>query len=285
MTAEQAIALLSRTSGQSYRLVGRLSGGETGAHEVLGPAGDRLVVKWDTAEPSQTARLEAVVLSERLRAEAGWPVPRQETIARRGRLFVVQNFMPGSPIEVLSRHLLDEILELHRRRIGLARDGDRSHWPEALIATLTTGGDGYCRHDSLRSHDDRTARLVTRIEKFGRQLEPDDLDGSDVVHWDLHPGNMLEDAGNLSAVVDTDFVVVGDAAFDLVTLALTSLTLPSDRGVRSRLFAAAFEGLGEPQTRAYLSHLFIRFLDWSIRKGRVDEIDFWLRQANQMLRL
>lgn len=285
MSAAEAVALLSRTTGQSYRLVGRLSGGETGAHEVRSPTGDRLVVKWDTAEPSQMLRREAVVLSERLRTESGWPVPRQHRIIGNGCLFVLQDFMPGAPIEVLSQLVVDELLELHRRRLGLARQQDPSHWPQALIETLTTGGEGYCRHDSLRSHNDRTARLVMSIEEFGRQLQPDALAGNDVVHWDLHLGNMLGQAGSLSAVVDTDFAVVGDAAFDLVALALSSLTLPCARGVRTRLFGAAFDGLGEAQTCAYLSHLFVRLPDWSIRRGRSDAIDFWLRQADQMLDL
>lgn len=284
MTATEAVALLSQTTGQPYRLVGRLRGGETGAHEILGPTGDRLVVKWDTARTSQELRIEAVMLSERLRAEAAWPVPRQRTVRANGCLFVVQTFMPGAPIEILTHHLVDELIELHHHRLGLAEPQDPSHWPQALIATLTTGGEGYCRHDSLRSHDERTARLMESIEEFGHQLNPNDLTGTDIVHWDLHPGNMLEEGGNLSAVVDTDFAVIGDARFDLVVLALTSLTLPCDQGVRSRLFAAALDGLGEPQRRAYLGHLFLRFLDWSIRKGRAEAVDFWLGQAGQMLR-
>ena len=205
-------------------------------------------MKWDTAEPSQMLRREAVVLSERLRTESRWPVPRQHGIFGNGCLFVLQEFMSGAPIEVLRLHVVDELLELHRQRLGLARQHDPSHWPRALIETLTTGGEGYCCHDSLRSHNDRTARFVMNVEEFGRQLQPHALAGNDIVHWDLHFGNMLEQAGSLSAGVDTDFAVVGDAAFDLVALALSSLTLPCDPGVRTRLFGAAFDGLGEAQT-------------------------------------
>jgi aminoglycoside phosphotransferase (APT) family kinase protein len=127
--------------------------------------------------------------------------------------------------------------------------------------------------------------LVTRIEAFGRAVAPDDLVAGDVMHWDLHPGNLLHEQGTLSAVVDTDFAQVGDAAFDLVTLALASLALPCERGVRSRLFAAAFDGLSDVRRRAYLGHLFIRFVDWPIRRGRVDEVEFWLGHAAQMLDL
>ena len=283
MNPEQAVALLTRTTGDAYRLIGRLTGGETGAHEVAGPAGERLVVKWDTDPSSKRARRGGVVLSERLRLEARWPVPRQRTVVGDDCLFVLQDLMPGAPVEVIGHGIVDRILELHGNRLQLARPGDRSGWPGILITTLTVGGQGYCLHESLRGHDERTARLVARIEDVGHALGPDDLVGHDVVHWDLHPGNLLQEHGALSAVVDTDYATIGDAAFDLVLLALGSLTVRCERGVRGRLFAAAFDDLGELQRRAYLSHYFLRLLDWSIRRGGEDEIEFWLGQADHML--
>jgi hypothetical protein len=283
MNVEQAVALLARTTGDDYRLIGRLTGGETGAHEVAGPAGERLVMKWDTVPSSQAARREAVVLSERLRTDAEWPVPRQRTVVGHDCLFVLQDFMPGAPVATIGHGMVDRLLELHRNRLGLARPGDRSRWPGVLITTLTVGGNGYCLHQSLRDHDERTARLLARIEDVGHRIDPRDLPGHDIVHWDLHPGNLLQDHGALSAVVDTDHAAIGDAAFDLVLLALGSLSGQCEKGVRSRLFAAAFDDLGEFQRRAYLSHFFLRLLDWSIRRGREDEIEFWLDQSQQML--
>jgi hypothetical protein len=284
MSAAQAVDLLATTTGDAYALVGRLSGGETGAHEVTDPMGRRVVVKWDTGATSE-ARRQRVVLSERLRVDGGWPVPRQHTIVAGDCLFVLQELMPGAPIETLGHPVVDRLFELHARRIGLARSSDPSRWPDRLIETLTVGGGDYCRHESLRGYDERTATLVGGIEAFGRAVAPDDLVAGDVVHWDLHPGNLLHEQGTLSAVVDTDFAQVGDAAFDLVTLALASLALPCDRGVRRRLFAAAFDGLPDVRRRAYLGHLFIRFLDWPIRGGRDDEVEFWLGHAGQMLDL
>jgi hypothetical protein len=38
--AEEAVAELARTTAQPYELVGRLAGGETGAHEVTGRRGN-----------------------------------------------------------------------------------------------------------------------------------------------------------------------------------------------------------------------------------------------------
>jgi Ser/Thr protein kinase RdoA (MazF antagonist) len=279
------VANLSRTLGQPYRLIGRLAGGESGAYEVAGPAGERLVAKWEADAATQVLRREAAQLSERLRQDAGWPVPRERVHFGNGLLFVLQDFMPGEPVDRLTDRLLERLLRLHRRRLGLATPQDTSHWPEPLITTLITGGNGYCHHESLWHHSARTAKVVANIEDFGRRLNPADLPGRDVVHWDFHLGNMLQENGNLSAIVDTDFAVVGDARFDLVALALSSLTTACDERAHDSLFSAAFDELSPLQTRAYLSHLLLRHLDWAIRRHRVKGVEFWLQQAESLLPL
>lgn len=285
ISAEEAVSLLAHASNDHYELIGRLSGGETGAHEVIGPTGQQLIMKWESKPRSQILRSEAVVFSARLRVEAGWPVPIQTVVDTQGVRLVLQEFMSGRPITELRHQIVDDLLDLHARRLGLARPDDPVHWPSALIKTLTTGGDSYCLHSSLRDYDDRTRSLIARIEAFGNVIAEPDLDGHDIVHWDLHPGNLLTDEGSLSAIVDTDFAVVGDAGFDLVMLALTSLTVSCESGVRSRLFAAAFDELDELRAQIYLAHLFIRLLDWPIRRDRPDEIAFWLNRSDEMLRI
>jgi aminoglycoside phosphotransferase (APT) family kinase protein len=154
-----------------------------------------------------------------------------------------------------------------------------------LVETLTVGGEGYCLHSSLRDFDGRTRSLVERIEAFGSTIDGAELIGSDIVHWDLHRGNLLVDQGSLAAVVDTDFAVVGDARFDLVALALSSLETPCDPGVRTRLFSSAFDGLDEVRAQAYLAHLFIRIIDWPVRRREPDEVAFWLARADELLQI
>ncbi|MHB1447150.1 MAG: hypothetical protein ACYCZV_16065 [Acidimicrobiales bacterium] len=124
---------------------------------------------------------------------------------------------------------------------------------------------------------------MARIEEFGRNIYPGDLVGHDIVHWDLHPGNILADDGKHAANSDTDFAVVGDARFDLVALALGSLTMPCEDGVQSRLFEAAFDGLSNLERMAYLGHLFVRVIDWPIRRGSPEEVEFWLAHSDRML--
>jgi Phosphotransferase enzyme family len=279
---EQAVSLLNETSGDSYELVGRLSGGETGAHEVRRASdGERMVLKWETDPESQTLRREGVELTERLGIEAGWPVPRQRSVETPECLLVLQSFVAGTPIEILTSGLVDELLQLHGRRLGLGLGEERAAGRSAqhLRRTLVEGGRNYCLHDSLRGYDARTAGLVAEIEAFGARVDPDDLRGRDIVHWDWHLGNLLAHNGLLSAVIDTDFCAVGDAAFDLVTLALSSTTVTCASDVRRELFHRALDPLPPVRRTAYLGHLFIRVLDWPIRRGNDDEVEHWLAQV------
>jgi hypothetical protein len=77
--------------------------------------------------------------------------------------------------------------------------------------------------------------------------------------------------------------MVGDAAFDLVMLALTCRALPCEADTQARLWAAAFDDLEEIRHQAYLAHLFLRILDWPIRRGAVGEVEFWLEQSAELL--
>jgi thiamine kinase-like enzyme len=285
INAEMAAKLLADETGEPYRPIGRMSGGESGANKFIGPGGRPVVIKWDSIPASRKLRGEAAVLSERLRISASWPVPIESVVDTQEARFVIQEFLPGTPPEQLDHQLLERLLELHFGRLGLARPEDPIHWPTALIRTLVLGGEGYCRHSSLREYDNRTRSLVERVEAFGGSIDGDCLTGDDIVHWDLHPGNLLIVDGSLAAVVDTDFCVVGDAAFDLVMLALTSLTLPCEPGVRTRLFASAFDDLDDLRAQVYLAHLFVRLIDWPIRRDQPNEVEFWLARADELLKI
>lgn len=196
MTPGEAVDLLNEITGDPYRLLGRLHGGETGAHAVEQAATrERFVLKWERDPESQALRREAVAYTNRLRVEAGWPVPDQRTFTGRGCLLVLQQLLPGAPMDRCTHVLVDHVLDLHDRRLGMAGPQDPSHWPDALIATLGVGGRGYCRHDSLRSYDPRTARLVAAVEEFGRAVDRAELTAHDYVHWDFHPGNLLGESG------------------------------------------------------------------------------------------
>ena len=283
--AATAAQILSHATGESYQLSGALVGGESGAHKFLGPNDVPFVIKWETSSAVFDSRVAAVARSEELRNIAHWPVPTERIVRADNVLFVIQEFMAGSTPTSIDHHLVDQLISLHPRRLNLADADGTNTWATHLIETLTTGGSGYCVHGSFRSHDSRTKSLIERIERFGETLDPSLLGGNDIVHWDLHPGNLLVRREGLSAIVDTDFACVGDARFDLVFLAISSLAMQCGPDVRARLNAAAFDQLDDVRTQAYLAHCFVRIIDWPIRRGNFNEVEFWLAKADELLTL
>jgi hypothetical protein len=49
--------------------------------------------------------------------------------------------------------------------------------------------------------------------------------------------------------------------------------------VRGHLFAVALDPLPPVRRRAYLGHLFVRLLDWPIRRGSTEEVEYWIAQV------
>jgi hypothetical protein len=285
LTAEDGVARFSIAIGVPVRLLGPLAGGEMGATAVELATGEKRVLKWELDPSNKIARRSGALLAERLRAEASWPCPKQLVVEHDDILFVSQEFRAGEPIQRWTHGLVDDILGLHDSRLGLARLSESASWGQSQIDILTTGGQGYCLHEPLHAYDSRTRRVVLRIEEIGTSLRPEQLAGTDIVHADLHPGNMLQSDGRLAAVIDLDYTRAGDAGFDLVFLAVSSLGLAADGGVRRRLFEAVTSMVEEPRRLAYTANILLRSLDWPIRKGRTEEIEFWLAHADRLLDL
>ena len=78
-------------------------------------------------------------------------------------------------------------------------------------------------------------------------------------------------------------MLIGDAAFDLATLAVSACAIPCEPGVREQLFELAIEPLDEARRHAYIGHLLLRVLDWPIRYGRTDEVELRLSQSDRLL--
>ncbi len=283
ISATEAVRRYSEATGQSHRLLGRLAGGETGAVEIEEGDGTRLVLKWEPNPSGAAKRVTGLEVSERLRCDAGWPVPIQRSVTHDGVLFVAQQFMPGTTVTEFTHAVVDDLLALHERRLDLAVPSTDHRWAEEILVALSTGGDGYCLHEPLRSHDQRTRRIVERIEVIGASTPLEAFSVTTLVHADLHAGNLLQVGGRLSAIVDLDFAAVGDAAFDLVCLAVSSLTTATAGGVRRRLFAAGVDCLDEARRTAYCANVLLRGLDWAIRKNRIDDVEFWIRQSGRLI--
>jgi aminoglycoside phosphotransferase (APT) family kinase protein len=169
--------------------------------------------------------------------------------------------VPGAWRDEVSDELVETVLGLNDLQAQVG-PGDPD-WTDYMRLTLTEGADGYCIHETLRSHDDRTRHVLDRIEAIGRTVGP--LRGGDLVHLDFHHRNILRDGERLITVVDWEGARSGDRVFDLVTFCFGFTHAIADRGAENRVWDRARE-LGDADSlAAYVAHMALRRLDWTIR--------------------
>ncbi|MCO1655106.1 hypothetical protein [Pseudonocardia humida] len=121
---------------------------------------------------------------------AGLPAPRYQLVAEvDGVHVVVQERLPDAPPTVVDRALVDQLLALNQRCVGLLAGS--GHPP--LPLHLRRSGPGFCLHEPVAAHSARAADLLD----WAGSLGADSLPGDDLVHLDFHTGNVLvEGAGS-----------------------------------------------------------------------------------------
>jgi hypothetical protein len=221
------------------------------------------------AAPDAVGHLRALdAVLARLRGR-GYPAPRFRAIGHvRGLVFWVQQRLSGSVVDrgqgkpdgAVVSGLLPELIRLNDAQAGLGAGA--SGWPRLLIRTLTAGGDGYCLHSTLRDRPD-TRELLGVLRGIGDRCGPAIPEGEDFVHYDFTLANLLSDGGAITGVIDINPpVLAGDRAFDLATLLFYCYDLDEIRGqLRTRLLDLA----GDRAARAYLAHMVLRQVEWSLR--------------------
>ena len=247
------------------------AGGESrNAFWITDRAGTVSVLKIMPDAPHEAAghlRALGAVLA-RLR-DRGYPAPRFHAVGHvPGLVYWVQQRLPGSPLDqgpggpdgaALAR-LLPELLALNDAQAGLGTGPRR--WRGLLTQTLTSGGDGYCLHSTLQASP--AARdLLPVLRRIGDRCGPAIPDGQDFVHYDFTPANLLTDGTSITGVIDINPpVLAGDRAFDLATLLFYHY---DHDDIRDRLRARLLT-LAAPQAAcAYLAHMVLRQVDWSLR--------------------
>jgi aminoglycoside phosphotransferase (APT) family kinase protein len=185
-----------------------------------------------------------------------------------GLVFWVQERLSGSaldrgrpePDRVRLARLLPELLSLNDAQADLGT-GTRG-WPDLITRTLTTGGDGYCLHSTLQARPD-TRDLLRVLRRTGEACGPAIPAGYDFVHYDFTLANLLSNGTAITGVIDVNPpVLAGDRAFDLATLLFY---LYDQDDIRDLLRARLLELAGPQTACAYLAHMVLRQVDWSLR--------------------
>ena len=264
LDAAQLVDRLAAATGVRFSIDGRCPGGEVGAAYVRWPDGRRSVLTMGhpRAQPF-------VAVARR----AGLPVPRYELVADLDVAFiVVQELMPGAAPVVVDRPLVEDLLVVNAAMAGLL---DQAPDAPGIDLYLRTSGPGFCLHEPLAGYDRRTARVLDWVRDVG--AERNIADGTDLVHMDFHPGNILVSDGRISAILDWDGAGRGDRRLDLVTLRF-------DLAWRAPHLADWFDDLlrqtvPPDRLRAYWAHMSLRLVDWAIRHHTNAEVDLWLATA------
>lgn len=274
--AATALAELAAATGVRLGYEGWCRGGQIGACYVRWADGHRSVL---TAGPpgGLEAAQRAADLTSAARS-AGVPAPRYELAAELPSFtVVVQELLAGTMPVTVTRRTVASMVEVTRRCRGVLADRADLTAPSLF---LLTDGPGFCLHGAMASYDRRTARLLAAIEDAGAEL-PERLAGDDLVHFDLHPENVLVDnAGEVTGVVDWDGAARGDGALDLMTLRFDlALRAPElGRWVGGLLLDSAPESV----RLACWAHMSLRLVDWAIREFTADEVSAQLRVAAEV---
>jgi aminoglycoside phosphotransferase (APT) family kinase protein len=136
--------------------------------------------------------------------------------------------------------------------------------------TLTEGANGYCLHRSLREQGGEVADILGWVQAVGRAIGP--LPQADLVHLDFHHRNLLRTADGGLTVVDMEGCQPGDRAFDLVTFCFGMSHAEAPVGVEEPLWLRAIELTSSENVRAYVAHMALRLLDWTIRLHPAPEL-------------
>jgi Phosphotransferase enzyme family len=276
LDAALVLAELARLTGTALAFDGSCRGGQVGAAYVRWPDGHRSVLTCQPAGNGPSARLEGQLAETAKRA--GVPAPRYELVAELpSAVAIVQELLPGSVPDRMTRRTLESMAELNLRCRGLLAGRDDLPPPPLY---LLTDGPGFCLHQPMASYSRRTARLLAAITEIGVS-GPACLPGDDLVHFDFHPGNILTGPdGTVTGLVDWDGANRGNGHLDLTTLRFDLAYRCPDLG--RELDARLAGSVPDEVARACWAHMSLRLVDWSIREHTDADVTAWLDVAEEL---
>jgi hypothetical protein len=269
VTPEAALAAVAERFGVSLTDGGPCPGGEVGARFALGAGGEAYVYKCvDGADGSTWAR--QMVDRVALLRDRGYPAPRPMAPFDIGDAVVlVQDRVAGSWSDAVDGDLVEKVLALNDAQAGLGSSSG-SEWSDLIVSSLREGADGYCRHDSLRGQGGEVARLLGWVESVGRSVRG--LPQGDLTHFDFHHRNILRTPDGDLTVVDWEGIRPGDRAFDLVTFCFGMSHALGPDGVMDPLWERANELASPDALVAYVAHMALRRVDWTLRHHGAHEM-------------
>jgi Phosphotransferase enzyme family len=269
--------------GAEVALLSRLPGGDhVGAMRVQLAGGASAVLKVvPRAHPNHLDEmLRAHRVVEHMRRR-GYPTPAWLGVGGTAtHVWHLMDFVDAAPVPELSPSIVEELMEIVELQAGQASE-PYDHWSyawrvatggqEAAVAGLDfneTPEQSFLLQSVARlsGYSSVVSALVERLRLVCADI-PLPREAPDMVHADLHPGNVLVRDGAVVAVVDIGNAGSGTRATDLSTLQWHTYQDPLD-GVRGRLWTRILVVAGWEGAAVLTATQILLQLEWPIRHGR-----------------
>lgn len=261
----------------SFAVIGPCIGGfQGGAHELV----DRL-----TSERAVLKRAFAVhtpPVIEHLRA-VGYPTPAwlHAGEASDGTRYVVQAFVPGTPMATVTVPYLDQIFTINDLQAGLNPHADLDHWSWYARQVVFANESGWAAN--IRTYSSHSATLMAALEAAVQPYADLLLPARDVVHGDFNPDNLLVANGTITGVIDCGYAGYGTRVIDLATLLHYAYAFEYDAPVRQHLYQRSMEIAGRGVLAICLVYRTMAMLDWAIQRDTADAVGQYVDRAWFML--
>jgi aminoglycoside phosphotransferase (APT) family kinase protein len=257
----------------AFELAGRLPGGNQDGAYVLAEANGRRAVLKQLFAP------RALPIMCRLHA-IGYPTPDvlYSGTADDGTTYLVQDSVPGTPMPTLTDTYLDQIFTLNDLQANLNPHPEANaleSWSGYVYEVVFARTSVWVT--ALGNHSQATLSLLTALRLATSPYAATVLPNTDVVHGDLHTGNILVQHGQITGVIDMVYAGYGTRAIDLATLLHTSDSADYAPAVRSRLRAHVIENFGSEVYAICMAYRAIVTVAWAIRKGLPEWVDYFVR--------
>jgi aminoglycoside phosphotransferase (APT) family kinase protein len=273
MNISQLLIYINARHATAFELAGKLKGGnQDGAYVLAEPDGRRAVLK-------QLFAPRALPIIHRLRA-IGYPTPDllYTGTAGDGTTYLVQEFVPGTPIATLTDAYLDQLFALNNLQANLnpqPQANPLESWSgyvyEAVFARTSLLA------KAMDDHLPATADLLAALRRATDRYTATVLPNTDVVHGDLHNGNIVAEHGQITGVIDMVYAGYGTRAIDLATMLHTSDSDGYAPAARTRLRTHIIEHFGPDVYAICMAYRVIVTVAWAIRQGRPDWIDYFVQ--------
>ncbi|MEO7913188.1 MAG: phosphotransferase [Roseiflexaceae bacterium] len=273
MKISQLLLVINARHGTAFALAGKLPGGQQdGAYALTEPSGRRMVLK-------QLFAARALPIIRRL-CVIGYPTPDvlYEGTANDGTTYLVQEFVPGAPMQALTVAYLDQLFVLNEQQAELNPDpaaNPLESWSVYVHEVVFARSSVWVR--VLGNYSSATASLLHALQQVTLRYVNTVLPNTDVVHGDLHSGNIIVEHGQITGVIDLVYAGYGTRAIDLATLLHTMDSDDYLPAVRQRLRAQIVERFGPAVYAICMAYRAIVTLEWAIRHEASAWIDRFIR--------